>query len=134
MSEALTTLYRPVGRIELDLIRQAGNRSFPPRLSAQPYFYPVLNEEYAIQIARDWNTKDEASGYEGYVLKFSVREEFLSRYEVHVVGSSKHQEFWIPAAELYLFNANIVGEIEIVWRFVTPPKPDVIPNVPRSGG
>ena len=46
-----------------------------------------------MQIARDWNT----SGYEGYVLRFNVRAEFLSKYEVHVAGSSIHLEYWIPA-------------------------------------
>ena len=117
MSEPLTTLYRPVGRRELELLRDSGFRSFPPRLPQQPFFYPVLAEEYAIQIARDWNTKDEASGYEGYVLKFAVRTEFLSRYEVRVVGSSSHREYWIPAAELLEFNRNIVGVIEVIQSF-----------------
>jgi hypothetical protein len=52
----LTTLYRPVGRQEYDLIAAADFRRFPPRLPAQPFFYPVTNAEYATQIARDWNT------------------------------------------------------------------------------
>jgi hypothetical protein len=49
-----TTLYRPVGQEELNLIKSSGYREFPPRLPHQPIFYPVLNEEYATQIARDW--------------------------------------------------------------------------------
>ena len=80
-------------------------------------FYPVLSEEYAAQIARDWNTKDERSGFEGYVLRFSVRTEFLRMYDVHVVGSSAHREYWIPADHLARLNENIVGEIEIVLEF-----------------
>jgi len=111
MSELFTTLYRPVGRRELELIRASGFRVFPPRLPAQPFFYPVLSEEYAVQIARDRNTKDEASGYEGHVLKFSVLTAFLNRYEVHVVGSSIHREYWIPAADLEETNRNIDGAI-----------------------
>ena len=55
-------LYRPVGRKELELIRESGYREFPPRLPHQPIFYPALNEEYATRIARDWNTKDAVSG------------------------------------------------------------------------
>ena len=117
MADGLTTLYRPVGRTELELIRSRGFTAFPPRLPAQPFFYPVLNEDYAIQIARDWNTKDEASGYEGYVLKFAVRTAFLSRYNVHVVGNSTHREYWIPAADLEEMNLNIGGTIEIVRDF-----------------
>ena len=83
----------------------------------QPIFYPVLTEEYATQIARDWNTKDERSGFAGFVLRFSVRTEFLRKYEVHVVGSSNHREYWIPAAELPQFNSNIVGGIEVIAEF-----------------
>lgn len=110
-------LYRPVGRKELELTRASGFRAFPIRLPEQPFFYPVLNEEYAIQIARDWNTKDPASDYEGYVVRFRVRKEFLERYDVQVVGSSLHREYWIPAADLAELNRNIDGKIEIVREF-----------------
>jgi len=55
------TLFRPVGPKELMLIRDAGNRAFPPRLPEQPIFYPVLTEEYAAKIARDWNVPASAS-------------------------------------------------------------------------
>ncbi len=112
-----TTLYRPVGEKELELIRASGFLAFPPRLPEQPIFYPVLNEEYATQIARDWNTKDERSGFVGYVVRFAVRTDFLSRYQIHVVGSSAHREYWIPAADLAQLNANIVGNIEVISEF-----------------
>jgi hypothetical protein len=56
MADEVTTLYRPVGQAEVDLIRASGSRRFPPRLPEQPFFYPVLSEGYATQIARDWNT------------------------------------------------------------------------------
>jgi hypothetical protein len=117
MADEFTILYRPVGRKELELIRTSGFRTFPPRLPHQPFFYPVLTKEYAVQIARDWNTKDELSGYEGYVLKFCVRSEFLSRYDVRVVGSSQHKEYWIPAADLEELNRNIDGKIEVICEF-----------------
>jgi hypothetical protein len=127
MSDSLTTLYRPVGRKELQLVRASGFRAFPPRLPGQPLFYPVLNEEYATQIARDWNTKDEASGYEGYVLKFGVRTEFLNQYETHVVGKSTHREYWIPAGDLERFNSNIVDTIEIIRHFHLESEAEPIP-------
>ncbi|MCX6602849.1 MAG: ADP-ribosylation/crystallin J1, partial [Acidobacteria bacterium] len=50
-------LFRPTGEVELELIRAANWQAFPPRLPEQPIFYPVVNREYATQIARDWNTK-----------------------------------------------------------------------------
>jgi hypothetical protein len=111
------TLYRPVGAKELALIEASGFAAFPPRLVFQPIFYPVLNEEYAVQIARDWNTRDEASGYAGYVTRFRVRAEFLSQYTVQTVGASRHQEYWIPAEDLEAFNENILGAIDVIAEF-----------------
>lgn len=110
-------LYRPVGKAELNLIRASGFARFPPRLPGQPIFYPVISEQYAVQIARDWNTKDEASGFAGYVLRFRVDADFLGGYERHTVGSSDHQEYWIPADDLETFNDNILGKIEVVSAF-----------------
>ncbi len=77
----------------------------------------MLSEAYATQIARDWNAKDESPGFVGYVLRFGVRSEFLSHYEVHTVGSSEHREYWIPAADLEKLNENLVGAIKIVSGF-----------------
>ena len=114
--QPLTTLYRPVGTKELRLIEKSGWREFPPRLPEQPIFYPVLNEEYATQIARDWNTKYNADG-RGYVTRFHVRSQFLSKYIARTVGGSLHQEYWIPAEELPELNRNIVGLIEVIAEF-----------------
>lgn len=111
------TLYRPVGQAELDLIRESGFRAFPPRLAFQPIFYPVTNEAYAVQIARDWNTKDPASGHVGYVTRFEVDAEYLRRYEVKKVGGEIHLEYWIPAEELEEFNRHLLGLIEVIAEF-----------------
>ena len=108
------TLYRPVGPKELALIRESGFRAFPPRLPEQPIFYPVLTEEYAVKIARDWNVKASGSGY---VARFAVRSAFLSCYEVRNAGGSQHQEYWIPSEDLPQFNENIVGLIDVIAEF-----------------
>jgi len=86
-------------------------------LPEQPYFYPVTNLEYATQIARDWNTKDAASEFAGYVLQFEVEEEFLKNYPIRQVGDVKHREYWIPASDLDRFNQCIVGTIQVVAEF-----------------
>jgi len=117
MADDFFTLYRPVGRAEFELIRASGFKKFPPRLPHQPIFYPVLSEAYATQIARDWNTKDESSGFMGYVLRFKVLREFLSSYEIRTVGSAEHREYWIPAEDLDELNGNIAGSIEIISEF-----------------
>ncbi len=90
--QAVTTLFRPVGQAELDLIRASGFRAIPPRLPDQPNFYPVLNGDYATQIARDWNTNDPQSGYAGYVLRFQMDSEFLGQHSLHQVGDRMHRE------------------------------------------
>jgi hypothetical protein len=113
--EELVTLYRPVGAMELQLIASSGFTAFPPRLPEQPIFYPVTNEAYATQIARDWNTKFDAKL--GYVTRFSVRKVYVDRFERKIVGGKTHEEYWIPAAALSEFNDNIVGAIEVVRTF-----------------
>jgi hypothetical protein len=112
--EELVTLWRPTGPEELELVRATGSRRWPPRLPEQPIFYPVLNEDYANRIARDWNVK--ASGV-GYVTRFSVRRSYLDQFEVHQVGGETILEYWIPAERLEEFNDNIVGTIDEVARF-----------------
>jgi hypothetical protein len=111
------TLYRPVGQGELELIAASGFRAFPPWLAHQPIFYPLTNEAYAVQIARDWNAKDPASGFVGYVTRFRVRAEFMQRYPIQKVGGRDHLEYWIPADELEQFNAQIVAAIEVVAEY-----------------
>lgn len=109
-------LFRPVGQAELDLIKQSNWKKFPPRLPEQPIFYPVLNEEYARKIARDWNAKLDGVGYAVY---FRVYSDFLDKYEVHTVGSSVHQEYWIPAEDLEAFNQAIVSKITLLCKYRT---------------
>ena len=108
------TLWRPVGPAELALIEASGMTAFPPRLPEQPIFYPVTTEDYAIKIARDWNVPADGKGY---VTRFSVRSDFLERYQVQDAGGRAHREYWIPAEDLAAFNAAIVGRIEVVKTF-----------------
>lgn len=113
MTETVT-LWRPVGPEELRLIRETGMRAFPPRLPEQPIFYPVLSEDYAVRIARDWNVPASGSGY---VTRFRVRRDFLDRYQVQEAGGRSHLEYWIPAEDLPAFNTAIIGEIEVTAAF-----------------
>ena len=114
MTQNCTTLYRPVGPKELALIEQCGWKAFPPRLPDQPIFYPVMNEEYAIQIARDWNVPASGSGD---VTRFAVDADYLGRFTEQVVGGAMHRELWVPAEELEEFNQHIIGLIEVRQRF-----------------
>lgn len=113
MSGSLT-LWRPTGPEELALVEASGWKRWPPRLPEQPIFYPVMNEDYAIRIARDWNVS--ASGV-GSVTRFGVESDYADRYEVHQVGGATILELRVPAEELEEFNDHIVGLIEVVAEF-----------------
>ena len=113
MSETVV-LYRPTGPEEIALVKKSGFAKWPPRLPEQPIFYPVTNEQYAVDIASDWNVS--ASGY-GCVTRFHVRKAFMDRYEIQKVGGDHHTEWWIPAEDLDELNENIVGTIEVIQEF-----------------
>jgi hypothetical protein len=129
-----TELFRPVGRAELELIAAARYLSFPPRLPEQPIFYPVLEYEYAVEIARDWNSQQPASGNVGYVTRFFIPAAYLNEREIHEVGGRQRREYWIPADELPAFNAALVSPIQVVAAFENGivsqrgPRPIAIPR------
>jgi hypothetical protein len=112
-----TLLYRPVNQEELNLIAASDWKAFPPRLPEQPIFYPVLNEEYAIQISRDWNVPYYGVGY---VVRFAVDSEYLKQFAVRNVGDPLHNELWVPAEQLAEFNQHINGLIEVTAEFRRP--------------
>jgi hypothetical protein len=110
----ITFLYRPVNQAELDLIEASGGRAFPPRLPEQPIFYPVLNEDYAIQISRDWNVPYYGVGY---VVRFAIGSDYLRQFAIQNVGDAQHNELWVPAEQLPEFNQHIQGLIEVTATF-----------------
>ncbi len=105
-------LYRSVGLQELELIYDSGMEVFPARLPQQPIFYPVLQLDYARQIASDWNVN--SGQFVGYVTQFKLDDPYINEFEKHTVGESQHQEFWIPAEALDEFNRHIIGRIKVV--------------------
>ncbi|MCC7245726.1 MAG: hypothetical protein IT269_08615 [Saprospiraceae bacterium] len=112
------TLYRPVNKVELDLIQELDWKAFPPRLPEQPIFYPVMNQEYASQITTEWNLPAYGNGF---VTKFQIPSDYLSKYPVYNVGAKIHDELWVPAEDLAEFNSKIIGDIEIVEAHTTAP-------------
>lgn len=108
------TLWRPCGPAEFKLVRESGWTAWPPRLPDQPIFYPVLNEDYATRIARDWNVPRDGVGY---VTRFEVDSAFGKRYPVQQTGGSTILELWVPAEELDDFNRHIIGPIEVTAEY-----------------
>ncbi|WP_405606706.1 hypothetical protein [Streptomyces sp. NBC_00076] len=98
----------------LDLVRELNWHACPPRLPEQPILYPVLDEDYAVRIVRDWNVKHDGAGF---VTRFEVESEFLSRYPIQQAGGQTILELRVPAEELDDFNAHIVSEIQVVHEF-----------------
>ncbi|WP_067969416.1 ADP-ribosylation/crystallin J1 [Nocardiopsis trehalosi] len=126
MDGETVVLWRPTGPEELESVRASGWTEWPPRLPEQPIFYPVLNEDYAVRIARDWNVP---AGGVGYVTRFRVRRAFLDDYDVQQAGGRTILEYWIPAEDLPELNTNIVGRIEVVREF----RPDGEVPLPSGG-
>jgi hypothetical protein len=110
-------LYRPVGPRELKQIEELGMTGFPSRLPDQPILYPVLQFEYAEQIARDWNSTRADTGHRGFVTKFAIEDNYAARFEKRTVGGRQHRELWVPAEELDEFNRHVVGKIEVVAKY-----------------
>lgn len=108
-------LYRPTGLKELELLYQSGMTAWPPRLPDQPIFYPVLNQDYATQIARDWNTKYDA--FAGFVTQFEVDDYYVSKFKVEQVGGKEHLELWVPAEKLEESNQHITSKIKVLEAF-----------------
>ena len=119
-------LYRPVGLQELELIYDSGMQAFPARLPQQPIFYPVLELEYARQVASDWNVN--SGQFAGYVTEFKVEDSYIGRFEKHAVGGSEHQEFWIPAEEMEEFNRHITGHIRVLEGYFGEPFQGFVPE------
>ncbi len=112
------TLYRPVGEKEMILIAENNFKIYPPRLYWQPIFYPVLNEDYAIDIASMWNTEDEFGNYLGFVTSFNLNTDIFNKYQIQNVGAIYHDELWVPSEELNDFNEGIIGNIEILKIYI----------------
>lgn len=109
--DGTTTLWRPIGPVELELLRATDMRVWPPRLPDQPIFYPVLNEAYARQIAAEWNVADSGAGY---VTRFRLPTRFARRYPTRQAGGRDKLELWIPASDLDELNRHLAGPIEVV--------------------
>jgi hypothetical protein len=112
------TLYRPTGANELALIIDSGMKRYPPRLYWKPIFYPVLNFQYAAEIAERWNMVDEDSDGVGFVTAFEIPEEYFKLFQVQTVGLAHHQELWVPATQLEEFNDAIVNGIRVEKAFI----------------
>jgi hypothetical protein len=108
-------LYRPVSLQELQLIYDSGMKAFPARLPQQPIFYPVLQLEYARQVASSWNVKN--GQFAGYVTQFKVEDEYIGQFEEHTVSGTQYQELWIPAEKVEEFNEHISGHIKVLEAY-----------------
>jgi hypothetical protein len=93
-------------------------KAFPARLFWQPIFYPVLNIQYAIEIAERWNMRDRDSDGAGFVTGFEIPNDFFQTFEVQTVGMPHHQELWVPAEDLEIFNSKIVSGIRVEKAFM----------------
>ena len=102
------TLYRPNGTKRIGVDRQSGDEKISARLFWQPIFYPVLNVEYASEIAERWTEAMKDSDQAGFVTAFEISEEYFQPFQVQTVGLDHHQELWVPDHQPPEFNDQIV--------------------------
>ncbi len=124
----MVTLYRPVGLIEAEFIMNDMFEGFPERLSWQPNFYPVLNIEYASEIASRWNVNDSNSGFVGIITKFEIPKIFFENFQIQQVGDNYHKELWVKSEDLPIFNDNIVKPIKFIKFFYGSEYEGLIPD------
>lgn len=84
----------------------------------QAIFYPVLNVEYASEIAERWNRGEEDSDDAGFVMAFEIPEKYFQQFQVQTVGLDHHQELWVPDYQLSEFNDQIVNGIRVEKTFL----------------
>src|SRR3569833_99999 len=83
-----TVLYRVVGQREMDLIRAADHRAFPPRTRAQPCCVTVPDAAYATTIASDWSPRDAPVGTARYGSRVAVATALLKQFPALQVPAS----------------------------------------------
>ncbi|MDU8926691.1 ADP-ribosylation/crystallin J1 [Alisedimentitalea sp. MJ-SS2] len=110
-------LYRPTGLKELLLVRDSGWKEWPPRLPDQPIFYPVTTFDYAEKIARDWNSVTPVPDNLGFVTRWEMSDDIIEAYPLQLAGGRDHEELWVPAEDMEVFNERIVGEIEVIAAY-----------------
>lgn len=107
-------LYRSTGPEDLLLVEQNGFKRWPARLSWQPIFDPISNEQYAIDYARDWNVKDSGKVF---VTQFSAEKSFINQSQIHQVDPTYSTEWWISAKDLVHSNDHLVGNKQVIHEF-----------------
>jgi hypothetical protein len=107
----LTTLYRPIGPKERNLLEASGWTRYPEGLFEQLVFYPGSHLESAVQSARTWYVLAYGSGF---ITKVELPESFIDSI---FASNEKQDELWVQANSLEEFNQQIVGEIEVLRSF-----------------
>ena len=109
-------LFRPIGANELGLIAKSGFRRFPPRLAENPAFCPVAAFDDARRVAELSKTRDQKSGFAGFVIRFEVADDYVQRLAARTSRGSD-SGFQVPPNELENLNSHLVGRIEVVRRY-----------------
>ncbi|WP_019529009.1 hypothetical protein [Dasania marina] len=107
-------LYKPITPVQLAALIRSGWRCLSPDTPEQLHFYPKLHRIYAESLARQWHAVEHSAGF---VVRFTVPQEFIAGFELQTVGYDEHLEYKVPIAELTQLNSVIVGSIELLSAF-----------------
>lgn len=92
------------------MIQQTGFKHFPARLPGRHVIHPVLNKQYASELA----AKQDPNSYRNYVLEFEVDDNYISWFEIKNKDTEYRKELSVPAEQMDEFNSHIDGLISVV--------------------
>ena len=102
------------GRTEADCAERI--QEISAEITGTTIFLSCAERKLCAGNRKKWNVRDNED-HKGYVTKFEVADDYCSQFELHTVGSSRHQELWIPADALESFNQHIIGTIKVIGAF-----------------
>jgi len=119
-------LFKPVGLDELRQMYDANMRSFASQVDHQPNFSPAPNIDYAVKIAKDWNTKSQP--FAGYVTECEVADDYGRKFPARRAMKKSEKESWILAEDLEELNRRIEGPIKVAAGHFGPEFRGYIPD------
>ncbi|WP_163832084.1 hypothetical protein [Spartinivicinus ruber] len=109
-----TALFRPIGPEQFEALKNLGFSQIPSHVFGQKFFYPLLHESFAKQIAQEWYLPKHG---QAYVIRLEIASSYLEQFEVKRIGGPEHTEYRIPIEEQTNFSRELVGNIEIVAEY-----------------
>lgn len=109
-----TALYRPIGPDQFEALKNLDFSQISPHVFGQKFFYPLIHESFAKQIAQEWYLPKHG---QAYVIQLEVVSSYLEQFEIKRIGGPEHIEYRIPIEEVANFSRELAGRITVVAEY-----------------